>query len=286
MANYRQIHVSIWKDGWFLDLEPDEKLLFIYLFSNESASLSGLYKLPLKVICFETCLDRQFVTEALAKFEQAGKVFYRDGVLWVKKMREYNRGGETVYKRMMQDIDQIPDCELKTLYLRHYPKPVKNEIADTLSVDYPYPTDTQDDNLVKCNEMKCNEMNLNTIAADAAPVIPELIPPKPARKPPPEQPEREELIKYFLVKTGLTAPRGNTQREIKSRNTLWYSPAKEILELSNKDPVVWRFLIDQSLDRLKGMTVADLNSVIKTIRSVSSENHRPTNGANNGYTHA
>lgn len=31
MANYRQIHTQIWRDNWFLDLEADEKLLFIYL---------------------------------------------------------------------------------------------------------------------------------------------------------------------------------------------------------------------------------------------------------------
>ena len=50
MANYRQIHTQIWRDNWFLDLEPDEKLLFIYLFSNDSTNLAGLYEIHQRVI--------------------------------------------------------------------------------------------------------------------------------------------------------------------------------------------------------------------------------------------
>src|SRR3972149_7999433 len=103
MANYRQIHVSIWKDEWFLDLDPDEKLLFIYLFSNESASLAGIYKLALKVIAFETNLPIDFVKKTLAKFEKAGKVYYREGVIWVKNLRKYNRGSSKVDIRIQTD---------------------------------------------------------------------------------------------------------------------------------------------------------------------------------------
>ena len=67
MAGYRQIHTQIWKDEWFLDLEPQAKLLFIYLFGNENTSLSGIYKLPLKVILFETGLDKEYVVNTLKK---------------------------------------------------------------------------------------------------------------------------------------------------------------------------------------------------------------------------
>ena len=42
MPGYRQLHTHIWSDNWFAELEPDLKLLFIYLFSNERASICGL----------------------------------------------------------------------------------------------------------------------------------------------------------------------------------------------------------------------------------------------------
>ena len=131
MANYRQIHVSLWKDEWFLDLSPEEKLLFIYLFSNESTSLAGIYKLAIKVICFETGLDIDFVHNALDKFTKQGKVYYENGVVWVVNMRRYHETSSSkVQTRIKNDIDEIPDCPLKIAYL---------ENVNTLSIPYPYP---------------------------------------------------------------------------------------------------------------------------------------------------
>lgn len=118
MANYRQIHVSIWKDEWFLDLEPQEKLLFIYLFGNEATSLSGIYKLPLKVILFETGLNKEYVVDTLYKFADAKKVFYEDGIVWVVHMRRYHETTSSkVQQRINADIALIPDCPLKIRYL-------------------------------------------------------------------------------------------------------------------------------------------------------------------------
>jgi hypothetical protein len=117
MANYRQIHVSIWKDEWFLDLEPRDKLLFIYLFSNENASLSGLYKLPMKVIAFETGLEVKYITDALARFSKANKVHYENGIVWVVNMRRYHETKSSkVQQRISNDIVSIPDCPLKIRY--------------------------------------------------------------------------------------------------------------------------------------------------------------------------
>lgn len=147
MANYRQIHVSIWKDEWFLDLSPHEKLLFIYLFSNESASLSGIYKLALRVICFETCLPTKKVLDALEKFANIDKVHYQDGIVWVKNLRKYNRGSSKVDKRIENDLLEIPNCDLKEKYIAYYDP----------DIPYPYPMDTIS------TEMKCNEMNINEI---------------------------------------------------------------------------------------------------------------------------
>lgn len=115
---FRQIHTQIWKDDYFLDLTPEEKLLFIYLFSNESTSLSGLYKIPLRVICFETGLDQNFVIDTLKKYEQAGKVVYESGVIWVVNMRKYHETRSPKIKiAIANDLNRIPDCPIKQRYL-------------------------------------------------------------------------------------------------------------------------------------------------------------------------
>ena len=133
MANYRQIHVSIWKDSWFLDLQPDEKLLFIYLFSNESTSLSGMYRLSPKVICFETGITQARLSEILAMFEAAGKVYHEGDVIWMVNMRKFHETKSwKVQLRIQDDLAAIPDCETKRKYITYH----------TANIPYGYGIDT------------------------------------------------------------------------------------------------------------------------------------------------
>ena len=121
MANFRQIHVSIWKDPWFLELDANEKLLFIYLFSNESTSLAGIYEIAFRVICFETNLDAEFVKITLKKFEEANKVIFKDGIVWVKNLRKYNSStSPKVVTRLEKDLQEIPECPIKQEYISYY----------------------------------------------------------------------------------------------------------------------------------------------------------------------
>lgn len=277
MANYRQIHVSIWKDEWFLDLDTDEKLLFIYLFSNESASLAGIYKIALKVICFETGLDAEFVTAALTKFARDGKVYYQDGYIWVVNMREYNRGGETVYKRIVADVEALPNCELKRKYLEYYRQAISKESdteqgIDTLPIPYTQPIDREYEPVVKLNEMKLNESK--TLAAGAAlPADPKAEDPPEATSKPLKHPERDAVIKHFLIKTGIPAPKTDNAH-IKATQKRWWTPVDDILELVDCDVGKAEDLIDLALSRLKDVTVTSPQSVIETIKAVYSENHR------------
>jgi DnaD/phage-associated family protein len=127
MAEFRNVHSRIWKDEWVSDLEPEAKLLFIYLFSNERASICGLYELPLKFIVFETGISKDKVLEILAVFEKEKKVYYRDGIVWVKNLRKYNDSGNSpkVLVRIQKDLETIPDCELKNMYFEYYGYPIR-----------------------------------------------------------------------------------------------------------------------------------------------------------------
>jgi len=139
MANYRQIHTKIWKDGWFIDLSPKDKLLFIYLFSNERACLAGIYELPLRVIAFETGLSEDQVIEALDRFARAGKAFYQDGLIWIVNLIRYNAHSLTNPKirgNIESSLQEIPNCPLKQSWIKHYNSLVPEEQElDTHSSD-------------------------------------------------------------------------------------------------------------------------------------------------------
>jgi hypothetical protein len=118
VADYRMIYTHIYRDEWFLELEPDAKLLFIYLFSNDLTSVSGLYKIPRRVMAFETGLALSRVDELLEHFRKQDKVEYEDGYVWVKNMRRYQFSqSPKILKGIQQDIARTPDCAIKRRYL-------------------------------------------------------------------------------------------------------------------------------------------------------------------------
>lgn len=138
MAEYRQIHTRIWKDSWFLSLEPAHKLLFIYLFGNERASVAGIYELPLPVICFETGLEEPVIQTGLAVFAEAGKVVYEDNIVWVVNLRKYNDSGSSKVKvKIDKDVAAIPEGVVKTLYAQHYRSRDPNQPAKQSRIPYP-----------------------------------------------------------------------------------------------------------------------------------------------------
>ena len=131
MAEYRQIHVQIWKDSWFLDLPSEHKLLFVYLFSNERASVSGIYDLSIKVMVFETGLEPGTIRAALATFAEADKVLCENGIVWVKNLRRYNASSSVkVLERIRRDLELLADCPLKAAYIEQWgiPPPPKKAV--------------------------------------------------------------------------------------------------------------------------------------------------------------
>ena len=145
MADFRNIFTRIWHDKWFTSLEPDEKLLFIYLWSNERTSVCGMYELPLRTIIFETDLSKDRVIKILEKFQQAKKIFYIDDVLWVVNFQKYNNSGNSVkvQTRINKDYEMTRDGEVKRLYAE------ANKIPyPSLKIPYPkkfYDTETDTD---------------------------------------------------------------------------------------------------------------------------------------------
>lgn len=244
MAGFRQIHVSIWQDEWFLDLEPEEKLLFIYFFSNQATSISGLYKVALKVIAFETGLDPKRIKEILKKFGDTGKVYYDDGIVWVVNMRKYHSSkSETVLTHVKNDLELIPNCKLKTAYQQ------SQTGADTLSIPYTYDNHTDS----QLNKIRLNKINNG------------------AKAPSKFQEMQYELANYFMQVTGLQMP-----EDYKAKQKLWWTPAGEIYKtLAQEDMDKAKEIVDRTIQKMGNLTIADMNSIIKTARAIAAEDRKP-----------
>lgn len=140
VADYRQIHTKIWGDEWFLNLNSDAKLLFIYLFSNQRSCLAGIYDIPLKVIAFETGLSEQRITELLQEFTRDAKAFYEDGHVWIPKLLMYNANNLASIKiqaHIRNNISTIPEIPLKRRWIQYYNSIVAPRYGiDTLSIPF------------------------------------------------------------------------------------------------------------------------------------------------------
>ena len=50
---FRKIDTCIWKDPWFENLSPNEKLAFIYFWSNDYCNAAGIYEISKNRINFD-----------------------------------------------------------------------------------------------------------------------------------------------------------------------------------------------------------------------------------------
>ncbi len=84
MSKTRYIKTDFWSDSFIETLTPEEKLLFIYLFSNERVDLCWIYEITLKKIAFESWIELKKVESILDKFAKKDKVYFIDWYIYIK----------------------------------------------------------------------------------------------------------------------------------------------------------------------------------------------------------
>jgi len=70
MSKTRYIKTDFWSDSYIETLDPTEKLLFIYLFTNDRLDLCGIYEITLRKISFETGINEENLVKILTKFSE------------------------------------------------------------------------------------------------------------------------------------------------------------------------------------------------------------------------
>ncbi len=89
MANNKQryINTRFWNDTYVSELDPVEKLLFIYFLTNEHTNISGIYELPIKIIGIETGIDSSMINKILPRLE--AKIRYVKGFVVIKNFLKH-----------------------------------------------------------------------------------------------------------------------------------------------------------------------------------------------------
>lgn len=109
MDKKRSLSTRLWTDNWVLDLDPVEKLLFVYLLTNQSTNLAGIYELHLRKMAFETGIDKEMIQKILSRFEADGRVFYRHGYVVVANFTKHQGYNDSMIQNAIETVDNLPD---------------------------------------------------------------------------------------------------------------------------------------------------------------------------------
>jgi hypothetical protein len=125
MAKYRPVYTCIWKDPDFEELNDQEKLLFLYLITNESTTVSGVYPISYRTIGNECNIGFATVAETLENGCIKNVAYDKNNrVVFVKNFRKYNPGGkhELVEKGVLNDYNKTKHSYLWEIFKEEYPE--------------------------------------------------------------------------------------------------------------------------------------------------------------------
>jgi hypothetical protein len=111
MSVQRYISSSFWSDDWVDSLSVQEKLIYMYLLTNENTNIAGVYKITVKRIKDDTGISREKVVAALERFAGDKKAFFIDEYIIVPKWPKHQKLGERGKLKLAADsiLRSLPD---------------------------------------------------------------------------------------------------------------------------------------------------------------------------------
>jgi len=120
----RSVNTRIWADEWFEGLSRDEKLLWLYLLTNQYTNMLGIYEVSMSRISFETGITRETLSKAFERFQREGKAFYICNrfvflVNWLKN-QSMNTNMETNARNSLKNLPDDVITALKSLHMESF----------------------------------------------------------------------------------------------------------------------------------------------------------------------
>jgi hypothetical protein len=185
------IATATWDDPWFSDLEPDAKLLFLYLLTNRRTTAAGAFEITLRAIEFETGLKRVRVAAILDEFGDRVRWWPAHQIVWVRNFfrhqaanDNFTKSAQKVVINLPADVQAVIGLAYPILFPDGPPNPPTNVTeplargSDTPTEPLAYPSAS---NSSSNRESKSTEEGEGGNGADA--------PPPPPADDPPEEPK-------------------------------------------------------------------------------------------------
>jgi len=103
------IRTEMWGDPYFVSLNKEEKLLWVYLLTNPSINIAGIMREGILLLAMHCSITPDEASSAMERFVTDKKVLYQDNFIFVTNWIEYHCYTERVRAGVDKCIDSIPE---------------------------------------------------------------------------------------------------------------------------------------------------------------------------------
>lgn len=115
----RMIDTGTWDDPWFADLEPDAKLVFLYLLTNRRSTAAGAFEITLRAMAFETGIDQKRIGAILKILSSRVEWWPEHQIIWVRNFFKHQAANDNFHKSAQGVVRDLPlevQCAIGVLY--------------------------------------------------------------------------------------------------------------------------------------------------------------------------
>lgn len=133
MATKRYISTSFWDDEWVHNLDPSEKLMYLYFMTNTLTNIAGVYKISTDRISYDTGFNKKTIENIMKKFYESKKLVYVHGYVIIPTWPRHQswQTKDKIKSGIDAVLNSLPDNILEEMARAQY-----DYIHDRLSIDY------------------------------------------------------------------------------------------------------------------------------------------------------
>lgn len=130
----RNIDTTMWtNDEWFQSLDYLQKLLFLYMWTNDHCNSAGVYEITVKTISDETSIPNEEIRVNLPLLHEKVQWWPEHNVIWVKNFVKRQSKSPTFLQSVAKCLRKIKQQEICEVFM---------DYNNTLLIPYEYPTNT------------------------------------------------------------------------------------------------------------------------------------------------
>lgn len=108
MSKQRVIKDELWDDEWFYELDPVEKLVWVFLLTNPRNNIAGVYQLSRRYGANATGLDTDVFVSVLTRFSEADKIKLSDEWIVLCNFHKHQSKNPKVEAGVVRILESLP----------------------------------------------------------------------------------------------------------------------------------------------------------------------------------